>query len=212
MTRNPESTHYPPLRWAPRIAAHKLRVLYRWEGRGLADRELVDDVGMALLLRCESILLVSAGRVRCPACAREFALRHPAAGIAADAGQPCPATPCGWTISWHTYHASWTKRRLFGGKAVTAFRTFARAYPRAAGARARMMLIDRLLHTFHWDLKAGAPNRLAANNLIEGSHGQTLALLDELSGNRPAADPNLWRDEVAKMQLRRGARGQRWAD
>ena len=194
------------MRWAPRISPHRLRVLYRWEGRGLPDRELVEDVGLALLLRCESILLVSAGRVRCPACAREFALRQPAAGMAADAPQPCPEPQCRWAICWREYHASWTKRRLYGGKAVTAFRTYARAYPHAGGARAKMMLIDRLLHAFHWDLKAGVPNRLASNNLIEGSHGQTLALLDELSGHRPDAVRQPWRDDVAKMLLRRGAR------
>jgi hypothetical protein len=206
MAQNGAPTRYPPLRWAPRIAPHKLRVLYRWEGRGLPDPELLDDVGLALLLRCESILLVSAGRVRCPACAREFALRQPAAGIAGDTAQPCPATHCGWTISWHAYHASWTKRRLYGGKAVTAFRTFADAFPRAPVPRVKMMLIDRLLHAFHWDLKAGAPNRLAANNLIEGSHGQTLALLDELSGTHPDGDRQPWRDDLERMLLRRRAR------
>ena len=196
-------TSGPRLRWAPRILPRRLRRLYRSEADGLADAALVDDVGVALLLRCESILLVSAGRLRCPACAREFALRQPVTGVAPDAPQPCPETDCGWRISWHEYHASWTKRRLFGGKAVTAFRTFAAAYPRADGTRARMMLIDRLLHTFHWDLKAGAPNRLAANNLIECNHGQALALLDELSGHRPDHERQQWRDDVARMMNRR---------
>ena len=79
------------------------------------------------------------------------------------------------------------------------------ASPRPPGLRAKMMLIDQLLHAFHWDLQAGAPNRLAANNLIEGSHGQVLALLDELSGHLPTAARQRWRDDVATMLRRRGA-------
>ena len=199
----------PRIRWAPRLDPRRLRRLYAQEARGLAPAALIDDVGLALLLRCESILLVSAGRVRCPACGpertTEFSLRPPAAGTAPDAVQHCPRADCTWSVTWQEYHQSWSKRRLFGGKAVAAFRAFAVSYPRAREPRRKMLLLDQLLHAFHWDLRAGAPNRLAANNLIEGSHREVLALLDELSGARPAGQRNRWRHDAARMLQRRGA-------
>ena len=198
------------IRWAPRIDPRRLRRLYAAETRGLATAALIDDVGVALLLRCESILLVSAGGVRCPVCEpvrrTEFALRQPSAGTLPQEPQRCPQPGCGWSITWQQYHASWTKRRLFGGKAVAAFRTFAVAYPRTAEPRRKLLLIDQLLHSFHWDLEVGAPNRLAANNLIEGSHGQVLALLEELSGQQPPEERDRWRDDVARMVQRRRPR------
>lgn len=206
--------HRPPaggsgIRWHPRLNPQRLRRLYAQEARGLARAALIDDVGLALLLRCESILLVSAGRVRCPACGpertTELSLRPPAGGTAADAAQHCPRADCTWSVTWQEYHQSWSKRRLFGGKAVAAFRAFAESYPRAREPRRKLLLIDQLLHAFHWDLRTGAPNRLAANNLIEGSHRQVLALLDELSGERPADRRNRWRQDVARMLQRRGA-------
>ena len=61
------------------------------------------------------------------------------------------------------------------------------------------------LHSFHWDLRAGAPNRLAANNLIEGGHRQVLELLEELGRERPETQRSRWRQDVARMLHRRGA-------
>ena len=199
----------PRIRWAPRLDPRRLRRLYAQEARGVAPAALIDDVGLALLLRCESILLVSAGKVRCPACEPErttdYALRPPAGGPSPDAAQRCPRAGCDWGVTWREYHASWSKRHLFGGKAVTAFRTFAESFPRTREPRRRLLLIDQLLHSFHWDLRAGAPNRLAANNLVEGSHSQVLALLDELNGEWPADQRYRWRQDVARMLQRRGA-------
>lgn len=199
----------PRIRWAPRLDPRRLRRLYAQEARGLAPAALIDDVGLALLLRCESILLVSARKVRCPACEPErttdYALRPPDGGPSPGAAQPCPHDGCDWGVTWREYHASWSKRHLFGGKAVTAFRTFAESFPRAREPRRRLLLIDQVLHSFHWDLRAGAPNRLAANNLVEGSHRQVLELLEELGRERHATQRSRWRRDVARMLHRRGA-------
>jgi len=165
----------PRIRWAPRLDPRRLRRLYAREARGLAPAALIDDVGLALLLRCESIL------------------------------QHCPHASCDWSVTWREYHASWSQRHLLGGKAVTAFRTFAESYTRAREPRRKLMLIDQLLHSFHWDLRAGAPNRLAANNLVEGSHRQVLELLEELGRERPETQRSQWRQDVARMLHRRGA-------
>ena len=66
-----------------------------------------------------------------------------------------------------------------------------------------MFCIDRLLHTFHWDLKENAPNRSAAGNLIEGSHIQVVALLDKLSFGESGIDKERWRETVDTMMRRR---------
>ena len=69
------------------------------------------------------------------------------------------------------------------------------------------MLIDQLIHSFHSTMK-GELNRSSSNNLLEGSHDQVLALLDELSygdqstpgmkEHKPA-----WREHVQIMLKRR---------
>ena len=64
-----------------------------------------------------------------------------------------------------------------------------------------MVLIDTLLHAFHWDTQLNAPNRSAANNLIEGSHGQVLHLLDGISAGTPGAES--WRETAKVMRRRR---------
>ena len=63
-----------------------------------------------------------------------------------------------------------------------------------------MIAVDQLLHAFHWDLRAEAPNRLAADNLIDGNHGQVLRLLEEISGG----DGQDWATNVERMRKRRG--------
>jgi hypothetical protein len=44
-----------------------------------------------------------------------------------------------------------------------------------------MLLIDRLIHGFHWYLKTGGPTRPVAVNLIEGRLSDVVAFLDRLS-------------------------------
>jgi len=46
------------IRWASRVPKRKIRELYDSEASGLVDGDLLDDVGISLYLRCESILAV----------------------------------------------------------------------------------------------------------------------------------------------------------
>lgn len=50
------------VRWSPRVPKGKIRRLYESDARGLLDDELLDDVGIALLLRCQDILMVVGAR------------------------------------------------------------------------------------------------------------------------------------------------------
>ena len=44
-----------------------------------------------------------------------------------------------------------------------------------------MLLIDQLLHGFHWYYKTGKPTRPVAINLIEGRLREVIAFLDRLT-------------------------------
>src|SRR5438445_4158500 len=70
------------VRWAPKLRPEKLRRLYELDAQGLADEELIDEVGYTLYSRCESILTVTEsfrGRVPCPGCGA-VVLREPGTG------------------------------------------------------------------------------------------------------------------------------------
>ena len=187
------------IKWSPVVPREKIRNLYRGESRGLVDATLLEDVGLSLLLRCESILMVSSAQVRCPECGIVFTLAGGEGRRKKDDMHHCPGTDCNWHVTWGEYHTSWTKRRLFGGKALSAFQAYTESYPNARLPGEKMVAIDQLLHAFHWDLIAGAPNRLAADNLIDGNHAQVLQMLEELSGSSAPE----WKEVVKRMKKRR---------
>ena len=63
--------------------------------------------------------------------------------------------------------------------------------------------IDRLIHDFHLDLAVQLPNRPAANNLIEGSLQQVIALQDQLSYGNDEQAKAQWQETVAIRMKRR---------
>lgn len=74
-------------------------------------------------------------------------------------------------------------------------------FPETKDPRQRMILIDRLLHAFHWGLRQQeVPHRSTANNLIEGSHDAVVRFLDQLSYGE-ASTPELWATHRAWQPL-----------
>ena len=54
-TERPTMSHaHAPIRWEPRVPKRKIRLLYETDAKGIYDEELIDDVGFALLARCQS--------------------------------------------------------------------------------------------------------------------------------------------------------------
>jgi hypothetical protein len=159
------------------VSRAKISRLYQTDALGIVDEALIDEVGTALLARCESVLVVSRAQARCPRCGTVFDV-----GWARDRDESlaCPAG-CGWQTTVEDWHRSWRHQDLIGTRAAGAFEHYAAHYPQAQTPQQKMLLIDGLIHAFHEGIVAGAPHRLAANNLIEGSYGQVRAFLDALS-------------------------------
>ncbi len=209
----------PRIRWAPKVRQDKIRRVYENDATGLTDEALVDDTGWALYARCDSLLMVNRGEVKCPVCATRFSCVSAIGGKGAApmasemTCAPCPT--CGWTTTKKQYHYSWKHADLNGTRALSAFAAFVEKYPLASTPRERVLLMDRLIHAFHHGLSrdlegADIPHRSAANNLIEGSHEKVVAFLDALTYGDGSA-PELrqshteWRQATQKMwQVRRG--------
>lgn len=207
--------------WAPRVPKHKIRRLYESDARGLLDEELLDEVGIALYLRCQSILQVhdaQNGRVMCPRCAAQQRVsiieRPPRHGDIRDVVLTCPI--CDWTITWGAYHASFKRRQLNAGGAVGAFRHYVRHYPQARTPQAKMLAVDQLIREFHYSLARlpDLPTRPVGVNLIEGQLTDVVMFLDDLSfGEDVGAERQAirlkwqntlqtWRDAVSSWQER----------
>jgi hypothetical protein len=189
------------IRWAPKVTRARIWQLYQNDARGTIDESLLEDVGFSLWLRCQSIVMVSNHQVECPRCRTVFDMGD--WGATGPDTVQCPTPDCGWQTTRQAYHLSWRHRDLIGSNALPAFQAYIDKYPRARTTQERMVCIDQLIHAFHWDLKQNLPNRSAANNLIEGSHEQVLALLDKLEFGDAPEDKRRWRKTVQSMMARR---------
>jgi hypothetical protein len=199
------------IRWAAKVRPERIRQLYERDALGIVDEALIDDVGLALHARCQSIVLVNDGQVRCLRCRTVFKVhrtyRERAKGEAPDNPErvvPCPQAGCDWETTVGEWGQSWRHRELHAGWGLPPLRDFAERYPLATTARQRMLAIDQLLHAFHHDLRNSAPHRSVAHNLIEGNHKQALALLDALAyGERSTPDLRetyaAWREQAPRL-------------
>ena len=169
---------YERVCWARKVSQADIWRLYHTDALGIVDEALIDRVGSAFLARCQSILLVSSAGVECPRCGAVIQVgwrRSPEDVIA------CPVNGCGWETTFAQWHSSWRHQDLIGTRAATAFQAFAEQYSHTLAPRVKMLLIDQLIHAFHQGIVGELAHRSAANNLIEGSHRQVLALLEQLA-------------------------------
>ena len=163
--------------WAPRVPQRDIRRLYELDARGIRDEELLDEVGWALWSRCESFIMATEatkGRAKCPGCGAT--IRH---NWLPEEVLLC--SRCGWETTWQTYFKSIQHKQLSGATFVVAlFKDFIRRFPQARSAGEKMLLIDNLIHSFHWNTKYG-PTRTTGVNLIEGKYHEVVDFLDSLT-------------------------------
>jgi len=186
--------------WAPRVKQAHIRRLYELDAQGICDEELIDEVGWSLLARCESFIEAvdaTRGQVKCPGCGAII----PRAKVP-DELLRC--TGCGWELPWSEYFKTIQHKQLGGADPVLElFRGYIEGFRRAKHPRQKMLLIDQLLHGFHWNGRFG-PTRAVAVNLIEGRYRDVLNFLDRLSygdGSTPGTAETLseWRARMNAM-------------
>jgi hypothetical protein len=163
--------------WAPRVPQHKIRQLYLNDANGIYDNELIDDVGYALLARCESFLIANdaaQGRVICPVCSTT--ILH-----TGNSDEVLCCKQCGWEMVWKEYFATFQHKQLYGAEPVLKlFRDFVKRFPSASKLHEKVLIIDTLIHGFHWNQKYGC-TRPVAINLIEGKLSDVITFLDSLT-------------------------------
>lgn len=163
--------------WAPRLRKTQIARLYETCGRGMLDKELIDDVGFSLLARAESILTASrarGGQAPCPRCKTSVEY----IGSGADMRLQCDA--CGWKCPWQAYAKTFKYKGLFAGGMQPFLEEFAQKFPKAKLPAERLILIDTLIHRYHWQASSGT-GRPGASGLIEGKISNIMPFLDSLS-------------------------------
>jgi hypothetical protein len=162
--------------WAPRLPRALIRRLYELDAQGIYDNDLLDEVGWGLYHRCQSfIAAVEAvrGRAACPRCG----------AIVLHQVQPeeILGCTCGWQLPWKDYFRTIQRKQLSGADPVLQFfGEFVSGFPTAEKPTQKMLLIDRLLHGFHYHMKYG-PTRATGVNLIEGNLHEVIDFLDRLT-------------------------------
>jgi hypothetical protein len=94
---------------------------------------------------------------------------------------------------------------------MPAFRSFVEQWERATAPHERMLLIDRLIHAFHWSLRQNQPFGPAGRNLIEGKYDEVVAFLDRLTygaGSTPGTTERKAEWQALKQQAE--ALGRDW--
>jgi hypothetical protein len=199
--------------WAPRVSLALIRKLYESEARGDADDELINEVGYALLARCQSILEFTEaceGRVMCKRCAKDGVTTY----IDRKNKKVLDCPVCGWHVRWRVYFSESEKAdgQLHAGNAGEAFRRYITRYPQSTTREEKILAIDQLIHEFHWIMKAAGdepvPHKPAAVNLLRGNTYQVLEMLNELtfgSNTSPdlAAARTWWEEQCLKSKIAR---------
>lgn len=164
--------------WAPRVKPYLIVRLYESDAAGLRDDALLDQVGWALLARCQSFLQAmeaASGRVTCPTCGTT--IPHT---LQAGAWLRCPG--CGWECALRDYLDTIRNQQLNGGPEVVAlFSDYTQKFPLAHDPAQKMLLVDQLIHGFHHYLTSGRTRRPVAVNLLAGDLGFVTDVLDRLS-------------------------------
>jgi len=151
--------------WAKKVSPEKIKRLYDQDAKGIYDEDLVDEIGISLYARVDSMLMVTSsnlGKSICIECRTEIPHNYQRGFIL-----KCPQ--CGWSMPFGEYNDSYKNQTLHGYGALPELKKFYEQYPSAKTYVEKMLLIDFLIHTFHGNLNE-RPSRPTATNVIEGSN------------------------------------------
>ena len=189
--------------WASRIPRQKIAELYAKDAQGIRDEELINEVGIGLFVRIESIFQArdaNNGLARCPHCQRglehnfdkEFLLR-------------CES--CNWELTWAEYQKSFRGKHLIASGMTAFLKEYVQKYRVARSVQEKMILIDTLIHRYHWELEGGL-TRPGATDLIGGRQHEIIDFLNKLSYGEKSSPEILanraeWIQKVKKSQQHR---------
>jgi len=162
--------------WSPKVSPQKIKRLYAQDAKGIRDDELVDDIGISLYARVDSIIMVTSsnlGKAMCIKCRAKIPHNYQR-----DFLLEC--SKCGWSMPFGEFNDSYKGQTLHGYGAIEEFKEFAKKYPFARTYVEKMLLIDGLIHTFHGNMNA-RPSRPTATNVIEGSNADVANLIFNLA-------------------------------
>ena len=183
--------------WAPRVRRIQIGRFYKTIGEGVIDESVIDDIGISLYARCESILSVMEamrGTVTCPNC--QAKVRRECRSI--DNGTlACPE--CDWNCKWLDYRSTFDEKFLNAGGMKPFCEEFVEKYRTAKTYGEKIVLIDTLIHRFHGELRGG--NKPGTYAFIEGEPYDIAAFLDRLTygeetPNHVRARRQRWRERV----------------
>lgn len=194
-----ETMHDRPV-WAGRVPRQKIADLYSKDAQGIRDEELIDDVGISLLVRVESIFgakAANSGLARCPHCQGE--IPH---DFNKESLLRCES--CNWELTWAEYQKSFRGKHLISSGMTPFLKEYAQRYPVARSAHAKMILIDTLIHRYHWELEGGLTGP-GARDLIGGKPNEVIDFLNNLSYGAKSSPEILstrqeWLDKVRTSQ------------
>ena len=180
--------------WAKKVPPEKIKKLYEQDAKGIYDEELVDEVGISLYARVDSMLMVTSsnlGKAICIECKTEIPHNYSRAFM-------LECSKCGWSMPFGEFNDSYKKQTLHGYGALNELKEFYEKYPSAKTYAEKMILIDFLIHTFHGNLSE-RPSRPTATNVIEGSNAAVANFIFSLAygeGSTVAAEElEIWLDK-----------------
>ena len=165
--------------WAYKLRKSEIERLYKSCGNGLLDEHLIDEVGFGLLARCTSMLHVAEamrGRPVCPQCGAGAEVRN-----MYEPGATALCGNCGWKCPWKAYQKTYQRKGLFAGGMESFIRDFVRKFSSAGLHMEKLVLIDTLIHRFHWESATASGGRPGACSLIEGKMKDIMPFLDRLT-------------------------------
>lgn len=185
MVFNNDANSYQPgalLHWAERVRPEKIRRLYELEARGILDEEFLDDIFYALYARCQSILVcteAAAGKVKCPRCGAMIQ-RNDLSNSPQSKAERMVCSDCDWISSWGEFQSSYQGKKLFAGGAGPALQVFVDSAHLVKLPRDKMVLIDNLIHAYHWEATLN-PTKPVAVNMIVGNIKEIIELFEKLA-------------------------------
>ena len=162
-------------RWVGRVPRHKIARLYEQDAKGIVDEDLIDEIGISFLARCQSMMMadeVHEGKALCAGC--DSIIYH----SGKDEMLRCP--DCGWEIRWVDYANSARHKKLGLGGIEPFIREYLEQYPKAKTPRQKMIQIDNIIHRYHQEL-IGNAGRPSAVNLIGGKVWEVMDFLTTLA-------------------------------